>query len=148
MYFPKFLNIFDIGPSGLQLRVSSSKLGHLGPSWGHLGALLGPPGAILGPSWALLGPPWGPVGPSWGHPGAILASLDAILGHLVATLGQLVPLVSRPRPSRSHLGAFFEPSWGHFRCMEPFRRPPSHYMRLCWTSLRALFAACKYTLIF
>ena len=40
--FLRFLSIFDVGPSWLQLRASSSILGHLGPSWGHLGALLGP----------------------------------------------------------------------------------------------------------
>ena len=64
-------DVFDVGPSWLQLRVLCSMLG-------HLGVILSALGALLGPSWALLGAILDPLGallrlgPSWDHLGAIL----------------------------------------------------------------------------
>ena len=82
LIFLRFFNVFGIGPSSLQFRLTCPILRHHGPSWGHLGTLLGPLGAILGPSWASLGPPWALLGPPWCHHGAIVAHLGAIWGHL------------------------------------------------------------------
>ena len=121
LIFLRFFNVFRIGQSSLQFRLTCPILRHHEPSWGHLGTLLGPLRAILGPSWASLGPPWALLGPPWGHHGAILAHLGAIWGHLGASL---VPSGAMLEPSRANLvpfGSLLVPSrrlpgpcWVHF----------------------------------
>ena len=104
LIFLRFFNVFGIGPSSLQFRLTCLTLRHHGPSWGHLGTLLGPLGAILGPSWASLGPPWALLGPLWCHHGAIVGPSWLILGPSGATLG---PPWCRQGPCWSLLG----PTW-------------------------------------
>ena len=100
--FIMFFDIFGLGPSWLQLRLSCFMLGHLGPSLGRLGAVLGPLGAILGSLGASLGPPWAllgsPLGPSW----TLLGTLGATLGASWPTRG---PRLAHLKPPYAHLGS-------------------------------------------
>ena len=132
----RLFNVFDIGPSWLQLRLSCPMLGHLGLMLVPLGTILGPSWALLGPSWALLGPPWdhpggllgllgailgphgGPLGPSWGHLGSWRShlgppwgSLGPLVDHLGAILDQHVPISGQFGPLRGYLKAFWASSW-------------------------------------
>ena len=61
-FFLVVFNVFAIGPSSFQLRLSY-------PILCYLIVFLGPLGVILEPFWTLLGRSWGPLGPSWGYPG-------------------------------------------------------------------------------
>ena len=124
MIFLRCFNVFGIGPSSLQFRLTCPILRHHEPSWGHLGTLLGPLGAILGPSWASLGPPWALLGPPWCHHGAIVAHLGAIWGHLGTSL---VPS-----------GAMLEPSWANLVPFGALLAPSGHLPGPCWVYFGAI----------
>ena len=87
LIFLRFLKVFVIGLSSLQIRLSH-------PILRYRVFLLGSLGVILGPFWTPFGPSWCPLGPSWGHPGsswcllgATLAPSWLILGPAWATMG-------------------------------------------------------------
>ena len=114
----RLFNVFDTGPSTLQLHYFSlccaivgSSWALLGPSWGPLGAILGPSWAILGPTWALPKRPGDDLGGSWGHLGQPSGSLGALMGHLGAFLANFRSSWANLVPRGGSLEAFWKPSW-------------------------------------
>ena len=122
--FLRFFNVFGIGPSSFQFRLTYPTLRHHGPSWDHLETLLGRLGVILGPSWASWGPPWALLGPPWCHHGAIVAHLGAIWGHLGT---YLVPS-----------GVMLEPAWANLVPLGALLAPSGRLPGLCWIHFRAI----------
>ena len=108
-FFIRFLTVFAIGRSCLELRLSCPMLCYLSFISGPLGAILGPSWAPLWPSCALQASPWGHLGlsldfprtpwdhlgPSWAHLGptwSLWGTFWALLGTLLGPFGAMLAL--------------------------------------------------------